>query len=198
MADFDEVELCKACLRPVEALPACPCGGGLARCPSLLVSVLRRLKAKGWTVERWSWGLNEKDFEVRLEFRGIAPVVMGNMDRWRVRPELKGYGNPSVSAGEKTLLQSVEILSEWADKSARLALPFSAALCDKCRAQGAEWSFSSCRCPAAGGWVCFDDGLPERCAYADAQVVTRPSRLARAMEEYEGFPCAARALRRYV
>jgi len=171
MADLDYITVCQQCLSPVEGLQMfCPkCKGDVGKMPSLLLSSLRTLKAKGWIVKKWEVNVDKEcEHHIRLQFKMFAPhPAWGTGAAGGTVPDFGDF-TPSV------LCRDFQKLHWWVKSLPAFALPFGQGLCDKCIPQGADWYFCRVRCPD-GRWVKFGE-LPHKCPYHLEQTLTMKDR----------------------
>jgi len=200
MADVDDVLVCERCLHPVDELIVCPdCQEPVVKMSSLLLQSLRILKAKGWVVESWEQP-TDLPYKFKITFYFFAPPVeerFGSFPELSIAVELKDL-KPSVLAFGDTIGYAAKNLYGWAERVSCFALPFAQDLCDLCRQQAGDWFFSRCRCPilGKGGWALFGKGLPDKCVYADVQVVTKEVRLKQLETFFQRNPIARRKVRK--
>ena len=198
MADIDDINVCGKCLHPVDSLIVCPdCERPVEKMPSLLLQTLRILRLKGWIVEKWEQR-DDADVRLKLTFYLFAPPsypdVIARWPRSSIVVELENL-KPSILALGDSLFHESKNLYDWAVRVPNFALPFGQDLCDLCRQQAGDWYFSLCNCPVVKGWIQFARGIPERCVYADAQVVTKEVRLKQLELFFRMNPIAKRKLR---
>ena len=196
------MDICTGCWKEIN--PQCSCGVKiLFDFPKEALKSIRILVSKGWAI--LGCKIEGKNGEViRVEFGWLAPPVVskdinniGSKD-WRSRfnsvVEIKGTTRPDVLFRGDDINHSLNLLFNWAKESPNLILPFSQKLCDLCKSQGGDWLFCRCKCPVVGGFVCFHDGLPDKCVYAAEQVVTTSDRLKVALMVYNDYPVAKKRL----
>ena len=185
MADLDTILVCERCLHPVEGSTTCPkCHADTKQTPALLLQSLRRLRAKGWIMERWKLTPIVKkkmmNCELRLCFHLFAPPPIPDS---RCHPELIN-SVPIIVCSTVHEVDMYANLSRWTQKIPCFVMPFGQGLCDKCISQGADWFFSRVHCPIVkselGGseFHRFADEPPYHCAYRVEQVMTMPDRYA--------------------
>jgi hypothetical protein len=172
-----EILVCPECLHPVDKLVICPaCNKPVEKMPSLLLPILRILRAKGWVVDKWE--KRQENNSVSLHFyRFSPPLIKSSGGFWsQVLFELKNF-NPVIFVANGSE-NACKVLYDWASQSPCFAIPFGQDFCDECKQQGGNWHFSQCNCSATDKdrYIRFADGLPEHCRYADAQVVTLENR----------------------
>lgn len=195
MADLDTIVVCEKCLHPVERLILCPdCKVEVKKMPSLLLTILRILKAKGWIIDEWYEGKSQAYFTVGLKFFSFAPPP----SQW-VLPEIRDLVPWVVSRTDTAPIKAFRQLYDWAVQAPHFVVPFAQDFCDLCKQQGADWYYSRVNCPVSKQEVkgvprpiifvtpntfrTFADGYPEQCAYAVEQVVTFTNRLTQ-LEKY--------------